>query len=110
MNKMIFSVIALAILASCNSPQTETQTIEIEKSTVPIQKEDNKNKYLDQENELVKNKDLENFNPNQKILSKEEINKLMANFLSERNDLVQNMEEKNKQVSLENNKQTKLSN
>ena len=49
-------------------------------------------------------------NPNQKILSKEEINKLMANFLSERNDLVQNMEEKNKQVSLENNKQTNLSN
>ena len=34
----------------------------------------------------------------------------MANFLSERNDLAQNMEEKNKQVSLENNKQTNLSN
>ena len=88
----------------------KTQTSEIEKSTLPNQKEDNKNKYLDQENELVKNKDLENFNPNQKLLSKEEINKLMANFLSERNDLVQNMEEKNKQVSLENNKQTNLSN
>lgn len=84
----------------------KTQTIEIEKSTLPNQKEDNK----DKENDLVKHKDLENFNPNQKLLSKEEINKLMANFLSERNDLAQNMEEKNKQVSLENNKQTNLSN
>ena len=33
MNKMIFSVIALAILASCNSPKTETQTIEIVNGT-----------------------------------------------------------------------------
>jgi hypothetical protein len=88
----------------------KTQTIEIEKSTLPNQKEENKDKYLDKENDLPKHKDLENFNPNQKLLSKEEINKLMANFLSERNDLVQNMEEKNKQVSLESNKQNNLSN
>ena len=33
MNKMILSVIALAILASCNSPKTETQAIEIVKGT-----------------------------------------------------------------------------
>jgi hypothetical protein len=33
MNKMILPAIALAILASCNSPQTETQTIEIVKGT-----------------------------------------------------------------------------
>ena len=104
------SVASLDNLAKKADIYEKTQTIEIVKSTLPNQKEDNKNKYLDQENELVKNKDLENFNPNQKLLSKEEINKLMANFLSERNDLVQNMEEKNKQVSLENNKQTNLSN
>jgi hypothetical protein len=34
----------------------------------------------------------------------------MANFLSERNDLAQNMEEKNRQISLENNKQNNISN
>jgi hypothetical protein len=104
------SVASLDNLAKKADIYEKTQTIEIEKSTLPNQKEYNKNKYLDQENELFKNKDLENFNPNQKLLSKEEINKLMANFLSERNDLAQNMEEINKQISLENNKQNNISN
>lgn len=33
MNKIILPVIALALLASCNSPKTQTQTIEIVKGT-----------------------------------------------------------------------------
>ena len=33
MNKILFSIIALAILTACNSPKTETQTIEIVKGT-----------------------------------------------------------------------------
>ena len=103
------SVASLDNLAKKADIYEKTQTIE--KSTLPNQKDDDdKNKYLDKENDLIKHKDIENFNPNQKLLSKEEINKLMANFLSERNDLAQNMEEKNKQVNLENNKQTNLSN
>jgi hypothetical protein len=86
----------------------KTQTIE--RSTLTNQKEEIKNKYLDNENDLFKDQESKNSYSNQKLLSKEETNKLMANFLSERNDLAQNMEEKNKQVSLENNKQNNLSN
>ena len=33
MNKIILSIFALAILAACNSPKTETQTVEIVKGT-----------------------------------------------------------------------------
>jgi hypothetical protein len=74
------------------------------------QNEENKNKNLENENNFLNNQDSKNSNLNQKSLSKEDEYKLMADFLSERNDLNQVMEEKNKQNNLENQKQTNLSN
>jgi hypothetical protein len=104
------SVASLDNLAKKADIYEKTNTIEIEKSTLPNQQEGNKDKYLDKENDLIKHQDLENSNPNQKFLSKEETSKLMASFLSERNDLVQNTEERNKQISLESDKQNNRSN
>jgi len=87
------------------------------RSTISVASLDNLVKKADiyeksQSNEIEKKTSL---NQNQniespKLLSQEEINKLMANFLNERNDLEKNMEEKNKQISLENNKQNNPSN
>ena len=47
-----------------------------------------------------KNNQPEN-NKNNELLSKEELNKHMANFLQERNDLNKNLAEKNNQLNLE---------
>ena len=55
------SVASLDNLSKKADIYEKTQTIEIEKSTLPNQKEDNK----DKENDLLKHKDIENFNPNQ---------------------------------------------
>ena len=62
------------------------------------------------ENEKSINSNQNQNNESQKLLSQEEINKLMANFLNERNDLAKNQEEKNNQLSLEKSQETKLPN
>ena len=49
-------------------------------------------------------------NESQKLLSQEEINKLMANFLKERNDLEKNQMEKNNQLSQDKSQDAKLTN
>jgi hypothetical protein len=67
----------------------KTQTTENEKSITPNQNQNNESR---------------------KLLSQEEINKLMANFLDERNDLAKNLAEKNNQLSLEKSHETKLPN
>ena len=49
-------------------------------------------------------------NESREILDQKEINKYMANFLQERNDLNKNLEEKNNQLSLEKSEPTKSQN
>ena len=78
----------------------KTQTTENAKSSLANQQQENKEK----------DKDLEVSALNKNSPTQDEMNKLMSGFLNERNDLNQNMEEKNKQLNLENNKTTKLPN
>ena len=78
----------------------KTQTTENAKSSLENQQPENKEK----------DKDLEVSALNKNSPTQDEMNKLMSGFLNERNDLNQNMEEKNKQLNLENNKTTKLPN
>ena len=62
------------------------------------------------ENEKLITPNQDQNNESQKLLSQEEINKLMANFLNERNDLAKTQLEKNNQLNLEKNHETKLPN
>jgi hypothetical protein len=67
----------------------KTQTLDNQNSKSPIQNQ---------------------INESQKLLNQEEINKLMANFLQERNDLNKNLAEKNNQLNLGEREPTKSQN
>ena len=97
------STISLAALDNLSKKADiyeKTQTTENAKSSLANQQQENKEK----------DKDLEVSALNKNSPTQDEMNKLMSGFLNERNDLNQNMEEKNKQLNLENNKTTKLPN
>ena len=85
------------------------------RSTISLASLDNLSKKADiyEKTQITENE--KSITPNQnnesrKLLSQEEINKLMANFLDERNDLAKNLAEKNNQLSLEKSHETKLPN
>ena len=87
------------------------------RSTISLTSLDNLAKKADiyEKTQIAENEKLITPNQNQniesqKLLSQEEINKLMANFLNERNDLAKNLEEKNNQLNLDKSQQTKLPN
>lgn len=87
------------------------------RSTISVASLDNLAKKADiyEKTQVAENEKLITPNQNQniesqKLLSQEEINKLMANFLNERNDLAKNQAEKNNQLNLEKSQETKLPN
>ncbi len=80
------------------------------RSTISPASLDNLAKKADiyEKTQTIQNSDTASTNQNQinesqKLLNQEEINKLMANFLNERNDLNKNLAEKNNQLNLDKN-------
>ncbi len=87
------------------------------RSTISVASLDNLVKQADiyEKTQITENEKLITPNQNQnnespKLLSQEEINKLMVNFLDERNDLAKNQAERNNQLNLEKSHETKLPN
>jgi hypothetical protein len=94
------SLASLDNLAKKADIYEKTQLNENTKSTLADPQQENKEK----------DKDLEALALNKNSATQDEMNKLMSGFLNERNDLNQNMEEKNKQLNQENSKQNNLTN
>ena len=87
------------------------------RSTISVASLDNLAKKADiyektqvAENEKLITPNQDQNNESQKLLSQEEINKLMVNFLNEKNDLAQNQAERNNQLNIEKSHETKLPN